>query len=174
MSEKTAEPPPPKGVSLEEWDRILQKGPKMKAETEKTAEQLAFEELTATPTMSTEHIILNEKISSADDTSLLKVAASLCTVFHADGSQSRDLDEVLQTYEELGGTYKHAFGTPMFDAKQMAGSPAVAGGMAARARTPMPGAQSQPVSVTTTTIGQNQQGGASAPSAPSTPSAPTG
>jgi hypothetical protein len=183
LLDKLAEPPPPEGVSVKAWDKILQKGPRPMPKTatvdvdliRKTAERLAFEELTAPPELSPEQNILFLKMSSVADEELFKVAMGL-----SQGLPSvYDMDQALQTYEELGGTYKHAFGAPMFDVKQMAGSPAVSGGMASRAKTPSPQMPQQPVSVTTTTLG-NQQGGVSAPSAPSatsgtsTPSSPTG
>lgn len=163
---------------------MLQKGPKPPVKTASIAERvreatekLAFEQLT-TPEASTEEVLVSLKLAAVEDPELLKIASDLADQ-HTPEGETRSLDEVLQTYEELGGTFKHAFGQQMFDAKQMAGSPAVSGGMASRAQTPTPQIQQSPVSVTTTTLGQNngQQTGASqsAPSSQtSTPSAPTG
>jgi hypothetical protein len=174
---KTAEPPPPKGVSVKEWDRMLQKGPS-KSMTKSAAERIreilqkeAFDEVTSPAPLRADEVIDREKLSHVADPELLKVAYVL-----APDCDEVGLGPLLQTYEELGGVYKHAFGQPMFDTKQMAGSPAVSGGMAARASTPAPRMQQSPVSVTTTTLGQGsgQPGGASAPSQASTPSAPTG
>lgn len=184
---KTAEPPPPEGVSSKEWDRILQEGPppKMPKNSDvqlirKTAERLAFEELTspATGFSNPEWNIIQLKQASVEDPELFNVASLLARQKLASGGYSLRRIDIFDVYEELGGKYKHAFGAPMFNAQQMAGSPATSGGMAARAKTPGPQIQSAPVSVTTTTIGQNsQQGGTSAPggvSAPSAPSATTG
>ena len=182
LLDKIAEPPPPEGVSVDEWDKILEKGPRKMPKTcdvdhiRKTAERLAFEELTAPVGSSPEWNIISMKQGSVEDPELFKTASLLALRRTPDGF-SCDRSDIFDIYEELGGTYKHAFGNPMFDVKQMAGSPAVAGGMAARGTTSMPQMQQQPVSVTTTTIGQNntQQGGTSAPggsSAPSAPSAP--
>lgn len=175
---KTAEPPPPEGVPVKEWDKILEKGPDVtkqadplsmirKAASDLSA-QRAFEELTS-PLSPTDELLVNTKIAAVEDQELF--ASAYCV--------TSDDENALELYERMGGTYKHAFGVQMFDSKQMAGSPAVAGGMAARARTPMPQTQSAPVSVTTTSIGNNGQGnnGVSAPSptsTTSTPSAPTG
>jgi hypothetical protein len=184
LLDKLAEPSPPEGVSVEAWDKILEKGPSKMPKTadvdfiRKTAERVAFEELVSPePSSNPEWNVISLKQGSVADPELWKTAALLAQKATADGISCSHSD-IYDVYEELGGTYKHAFGAQMFDMKQMAGSPAVSGGMAARATTRTPQVQSQPVSVTTTTLGQNmQQGGASAAggsSAPSTPSAPTG
>lgn len=147
----------------------------------KAASALAFDELT-TPieqrTVSTETLIWREKFSAVADLELLKIARQVSTTLLPDNSYYTPLhvEEVLATYESLGGKYKHAFGAPMFDMKQMAGSPALAGGMTRRSSTPMPSAQkAQPVQSPATASPRAQvQGGASAPStAPSQTAAPS-
>lgn len=109
----------------------------------KVAGALAFEELTAPATiLSTEDIIRDEKFASVEDQELLKIAGKIFSVTHPDPQPTRDaLESILSSYEALGGKYKHAFGTPMFNTQQMAGSPALAGGMQRRATTPMPAPQ---------------------------------
>lgn len=140
-------------------------------------EKLAFDQLTGAPEPSLDEVLFDLKYPAVVDQDLFKIAADLC-VHREDGHEWRDKGEWLSWYEQLGGTYKHAFGQQMFDTKQMAGSPAVSGGMSARAQNPGPQIPQAPVSVTTTTLGQSpgQQGGgaSSAPSQTSTPSAPTG
>jgi hypothetical protein len=188
LLDKMAEPPPPEGVSTKEWDHMLQEGPKktvtktanLAEEIRKTAQRVAFEELTAPRERSALEIASSEKFASVEDQALLKVASDL-SFFESPQWEGQlimeRVDDILHRYEELGGTYKYAFGQQMFDSKQMAGSPAVSGGMAARARNPAPQMQSAPVSVTTTSIGgQNngQQGQQGQTSQASTPSAPTG
>ena len=187
LLDKLAEPPPPEGVSVQEWDEILEKGPTdvktpiaaIRKAAAALDSQRAFEELTAPGIPTTEDLIDGEKFASAEDIPLLKQACDMHRVYE-EGSVTNfvvDIPAALQTYEELGGTYKHAFGQQMFDSKQMAGSPAVSGGMAARAKTPAPQVQQAPVSVTTTSFGGTQgqqQGAVSTPSQTSTPSAPTG
>lgn len=39
---KTAEPPPPKNVSVEEWDKILQRGPPQKKKTSNTSKEISM------------------------------------------------------------------------------------------------------------------------------------
>src|SRR4051812_23071516 len=192
---KLAEPPPPKGVSVKEWDRILQQGPHPSAETAATldgqkpmnksasaAERVrgilqkeAFDQLTShSHAFSADDDVAGIKFNAATDEELLKTAAHLNRLH--DQECTSTLGDLMRVYESLGGTYKHAFGQQMFDSKQMSGSPAVSGGMSARASTPTPQIQQSPVSVTTTTLGQSggQQGGTSAPSQTSAPSSPTG
>lgn len=137
-------------------------------------QKLAFDTLTSPPEANPLAELAVLKVDAVADPELFAIAGKLASTNElgvADG------EEVLAFYEQLGGTYKHAFGQQMFDTKQMAGSPAVSGGMAARARNPGPQIPQTPVSVTTTTLGQSsgqQSGGSSAPSQTSTPSAPTG
>jgi hypothetical protein len=180
LCEKTAEPPPPKGVSVEQWDKILAKGPKSMPKTAapldlirrlsaREMEKRAFEELTTPFAESSLEALDSMKLAAVEQPELFKAALTLAGNTH----------HALEDYEAWGGTYKHAFGQQMFDVKQMAGSPAVAGGMNSRAKTPLPQMQQAPVSVTTTSIGQTQNtsGGPSTPSPTSqtsTPSAPTG
>jgi|SRR5688572_10833467 len=138
----------------------------------KVASAIAFDELTSPASMSTEDVILYEKIKSAEDLELLKIATDLCVMAETYG------DAILKTYEDLGGKYKEAFGTPMFNPQQMTGSPALAGGMQRRAATTMPSPQqAQPTKSPATSSPKAQvQGGAtqSAAPAPATPSmAPT-
>lgn len=151
----------------------LDKGASLATTIRKTAQVVAFEGLTEPAPLTSEEILLEAKLASVEDPELYEIASSV-----GSGYTPPSLEDALSTYELLGGTYKHAFGQQMFDSKQMAGSPAVSGGMAARAKTPMPQVQSAPVSVTTTSIGGqgNAQGSSAAPptSTPSTPSSPTG
>lgn len=130
---KLAEPPPPKGVSVDEWDKQLgvepTRGTTMaKTSTadlvRKTAARLAFEDLTAPPRESALAVVSRDKAAAATDPELFKIAADL----------TESVDEALALYENMGGTFeKNAFGNPMFSPIQLAGSPAVAG-----ARPPAP------------------------------------
>lgn len=137
LRDKVAEPPPPKGVSTKEWDAILAKGPSPSTMTgmkhaapvaliRKMAQAIDFQELTE-PAGSTEDVILSMKLAAVEDSGLLE------TVYQLSGN----LSQALSDYEQMGGTYKHAFGTPMFDSNQLAGSPAVASGMQMRATNQM-------------------------------------
>lgn len=130
-------------ASVETVIEHIEKGP---AVTTKTAapieliraatEKLAFESLYELEPPTTEELVYQMKLASLEDIELFKTAEAL----------ARSGDEIFSVYESLGGKYKHAFGAPMFSGQQMAGSPAVSGGMASRASTPMPMAQqAQPV-----------------------------
>jgi len=192
---KQAEPPPPKGVSVEEWDRILQKGPRMQTKTskvltpggrdrikeknfaipegrrypihdesharnaltrvaqhgtpaeksqvqaavakkypglaarssvpavrEKTAALRTIDAYFEPPPASSEEIWLEAKLATVADPVILEIAAKL----------AGDPVELFANYEAFGGKYKAAFGTPMFDGRQLAGSPALSGGMSRR------------------------------------------
>lgn len=188
---KLAEPPPPKGVSSKEWDRILQEGPDPEEKCHVTAKKTAapidlirkisaqrdFEELTAPPVSSDP--IMQYKLASVDDPELFDIAFSL-----SDGAE-----RALQIYESMGGTFeKRAFGAPMFGGNQLAGSPALQGAMkpgGGTAQAPqLPGPQgaikppqapaqqggggSTPMQMTTTT----KQ--VVAPATPAAPAAPSG
>jgi hypothetical protein len=181
---KLAEPPPPKGMSVDEWDKYLADNPpkettvgKVSAPVDlirKTAGRQAFERLTASPVSSMPALEL--KLAAVDDQELLKIAWGI----------SNDAESALETYEAMGGTFeKSAFGAPMFQANQMAGSPALQSGMGARAVAPAP-LPKQPAPVAPTPqAGQGGQGGGVpmatttttkqvvAPAAPSAPSAPS-
>lgn len=132
----------------------------------KVAQAVSFDELTQPPPPSTEEIMLQQKLACVEDEGLFKTA-----FFLAD-----DTEDALRTYESLGGKYviKHAFGQQMFDSRQMAGSPATAGGMSRRATTTMPAPQqASPVQSPATSSPKSQaQGASSAPSATSQTSTP--
>jgi hypothetical protein len=165
--EKDAEPPPPKGVSVKEWDKMLQKAPIQLIR--RASEKLAFDTLYDPPPPQTEEVIASLKLAAVADVGLYDTAAAI----------SSGVDEALDLYEKLGGVYKHAFGQRMFDTPQLAGSPALAGGMQQRsAATPAAPAGMQ----TTRTAGgpqapkapgTAQQGQTSAPSLTSATSAPS-
>jgi hypothetical protein len=125
----------------------------------KVAAAQAFEELAGPAPVSTEELLRQEKLSSVADPELFKVAASI----------ESDIDAALQTYEDLGGKFKQAFGQPMFNAQQMAGSPALSGGMAQRAAKPTISAQqAQPTQspATASPKAQTQAATAQTPQAP--------
>lgn len=182
MAIKTAEPPPPEGWTSKDWDKHLQKGPKVTDKTapieliRKAASAIAFEELTtpARRDMSTGDLIINEKLASVADSALLDIANAI--------SPHDSPEDTLYLYESMGGTYKHAFGTPMFASQQMAGSPALAGGMARRATTSMPQpAQTAPTKSPATSSPRSQASGMTSipsaapqtmPSTTATPAAP--
>lgn len=88
--------------------------------------QELLDELTSPPAPSTEQVIYEAKLAAVEDAELFKVACVLVG----------DIEDRLSVYETLGGKYKQAFGTPMFNSQQMAGSPAVSGGMSSRASAP--------------------------------------
>lgn len=185
---KLAEPPPPNGMPVDEWDKHLGADPArgtIVAKTSapinlirKTASRQAFEELTAPRVVDTPALSL--KLAAVDDLDLFKVATDLAS----------DVDEALQLYENMGGTFeKSAFGAPMFGQNQMAGSPALQAGMTPKAPNVgaavaaiKPPAQANPaaaqggqgggapMSTTTTT---KQVVAPSTPSTPSTPAAPS-
>lgn len=130
----------------------------------KAAAALAFEDLTGPAPVSTEEILRQEKLASVADQELFQIASSL----------EPDVDGALSTYETLGGTYKLAFGTPMFNTQQLAGSPALSGGMAQRAAKPTVSVQqAQPTQSPATASPRAQAQGASTPSAPAQTSAPS-
>lgn len=107
--QKVAEPPPPKGVSVKAWDKILQRGPKEAAivkessvdvgRIRKLAEQeknaRAFQELTQEPGPTEYDLLYETKIASVVDTELLMTTSKM----------SNGVEEALTLYERLGGTY---------------------------------------------------------------------
>lgn len=187
LFKKEAEPPPPEGVSSKEWDKTLAKGKapccvKTAAPValiKKIAEAQAFEELTSprAPLQTTESIIRQEKLGSVEDSELFKTASGLFEMDYPRGSVDLEtrVNGTLEYYEQLGGKYKHAFGTPMFNSQQMTGSPALAGGMGRRASTSMPTApQAQPQQSPAKSSPQAQANGVtSAPSSAAQTPAPS-
>lgn len=132
----------------------------------KVAQAISFDDVTQPPPLTTEEVILQQKLACVEDEELFKTA-----FFLAD-----DAEDALRTYESLGGKYvvKVAFGTQMFDSRQMAGSPATAGGMSRRSTTTMPSPmQAAPTRSPATSSPKSQaQGVTSAPSATNQTPAP--
>lgn len=161
LRDKVAEPPPPKGVSVKEWDKILQEGPKPVVKTaapialiREASNALAFQSLTE-HAGSTADVLLSMKLAAVEDADLLQSVYQL----------SGDLHQAVTDYEQMGGKYKSAFGSPMFESGQLAGSPAVASGMQMRANTQ---AQQQAAAA-----GASMQQSATTPKAQGTTSAPS-
>ena len=85
-----------------------------------------LEERFGPPQVDPTKVALLQKAASAEDKMLLKIAASLAT----------DDNDTLAIYESLGGTYKVAFGTPMFSAPSI--SPSAPGGGLGGPKPPSP------------------------------------
>jgi hypothetical protein len=140
----------------------------------KIAQAQAFDELTQTPGPSTEQIMLHNRLDQVADVDLFKIAATIAPSLDPSALvPTPDPDALFQVYEELGGKYKLGFGSPMFNAQQMAGSPALAGGMSQRASTSMPmPQQAAPVQSPATSSPRSQTSGASMAGGSSQSSAP--
>jgi hypothetical protein len=136
----------------------------------KFAQARDFEYIIAGPLPSTEDVILEMKIAAVADPEILAAAYTLA---------GGDPAQAIRDYELFGGTYKQAFGNPMFNTQQMAGSPAVSGGMQQRvtdtpSMQPQQPQQSQPSGTKATPAATSRAStAASAPSAPTNSAAPS-
>jgi len=121
---KLAEPPPPEGVSTKEWDRQLAKGPTSPLPTvvsvrkhAAAAQRAAFDEIAAgtgeVRDVPTE--LQRAKVAAAADGGLLDFALS----------RRSTVGGGLALYEAMGGLFKEAFGSPVFQAPK---SPSLATG----------------------------------------------
>lgn len=166
---KTAEPPPPEGVSSAEWDKALQKmGPAVeKAKTAaklKKEGQASFEELVGLVTPPSPDEVLEMKLADArmTDRNTLKIAQTMRPL----GSTY----EVLELYEGLGGTFsKEAFGAPMFSqmaapsapAPKAAPAPAVAPAQSSSTASPAVGAANPTMGAVRPPVPPSSPGGGS-------------
>jgi hypothetical protein len=127
---------------------------------EKTAALMVIDAYFAAPPASSEEIWLEAKLATVTDPVILEIAAKL----------AGDPLELFANYEAFGGKYKAAFGAPMFDGRQLAGSPALAGGMSRRT-TDAPSMTQAPTVSPRTGGGRSSQGAPT--SDPSRSSSPT-
>jgi hypothetical protein len=159
-------------IQTEEARQRFRRGAQTLDAEKEAAARANFDSLFVGPDPTLEETIDELKFAAIADPELLKVAYVLAE------------DDLLTTYEALGGIYKVAFGQQMFDTKQLAGSPALAGGMNQRASTAtptlaQPGAQAPQspaapkVPTSQPSQGSSAPSAASATSAPSTPGATT-
>lgn len=143
-------------------------------EVRKAAGAVAFQMLTEDPTSSSTQFVTSRKWASVEDQELFKIASGACIRTTEDG-QTRSLEDCLDLYEAMGGTYKHAFGVQMFDTKQMAGSPALTSGVRQRSMTQPTAPQAAPTAPSSTSnSGQPKSQSTSAPSMTSAQSGSSG